>query len=92
MQDAILASVTTPVFNIKAGVSLLPPQQKKRWKLVIIMFIKEGQQVSKWADNQYGRGFGRIMERNGLSSEDVQWLVPHQANKRIIDATTRRWV
>ncbi len=30
------------------------------------------------------------MERNNLSHDDVQWLVPHQANKRIIDATARR--
>jgi 3-oxoacyl-[acyl-carrier-protein] synthase-3 len=31
-----------------------------------------------------------IMERNGLDHEDVNWLVPHQANKRIIDATANR--
>ena len=31
-----------------------------------------------------------IMERNGLVAEDVDWLVPHQANKRIIDATAHR--
>jgi 3-oxoacyl-[acyl-carrier-protein] synthase-3 len=32
----------------------------------------------------------KIMERNNLSNEDVDWLVPHQANKRIIDATAKR--
>ena len=31
-----------------------------------------------------------IMERNGLTGDDVDWLVPHQANLRIIDATSRR--
>jgi 3-oxoacyl-[acyl-carrier-protein] synthase III len=31
-----------------------------------------------------------IMEKNGLTGDDVAWLVPHQANKRIIDATARR--
>ena len=31
-----------------------------------------------------------IMEKNNLSSSDISWLVPHQANKRIIDATARR--
>ena len=31
-----------------------------------------------------------IMERNGLSADDVSWLVPHQANMRIIDATANR--
>jgi 3-oxoacyl-[acyl-carrier-protein] synthase-3 len=30
------------------------------------------------------------MERNHLKSDDIAWLVPHQANKRIIDATARR--
>src|SRR5699024_378225 len=32
----------------------------------------------------------QIIERNNLSGEDVDWLVPHQANKRIIDATAQR--
>ncbi len=31
-----------------------------------------------------------IMDRNGLTADDVTWLVPHQANKRIIDATSSR--
>ena len=31
-----------------------------------------------------------IMERNGLTADDVSWLVPHQANMRIIDATANR--
>jgi 3-oxoacyl-[acyl-carrier-protein] synthase-3 len=31
-----------------------------------------------------------IMEKNGLTGDDVNWLVPHQANLRIIDATARR--
>ena len=31
-----------------------------------------------------------IMEKNNLESSDIQWLVPHQANKRIIDATANR--
>ena len=33
---------------------------------------------------------GEIMERNNLSGDDIAYLVPHQANKRIIDATARR--
>ena len=33
---------------------------------------------------------GQIMERHSLKPEDVAWLVPHQANMRIIDATARR--
>ena len=32
----------------------------------------------------------QVVQRNGLSNDDIDWLVPHQANKRIIDATARR--
>lgn len=32
----------------------------------------------------------KIMQRNNLSADDIAWLVPHQANKRIVDATSRR--
>ena len=32
----------------------------------------------------------KVMQRNNLSGEDVNWLVPHQANKRIIDAAASR--
>jgi 3-oxoacyl-[acyl-carrier-protein] synthase-3 len=31
-----------------------------------------------------------LMKRNNLTNQDVDWLVPHQANKRIIDATASR--
>jgi 3-oxoacyl-[acyl-carrier-protein] synthase-3 len=33
---------------------------------------------------------GKIMEKNNLKAEDIAWLAPHQANKRIIDATANR--
>ena len=33
-----------------------------------------------------------IMKRNNLIGDDVDWLVPHQANLRIIDATANRWI
>jgi len=51
---------------------------------------QEGQQVFKFAVTNMADAAGEIMERNQLSGEDVTWLVPHQANKRIIDATANR--
>jgi 3-oxoacyl-[acyl-carrier-protein] synthase-3 len=51
---------------------------------------QEGQQVFKFAVTRMADISVEIMERNNLSSEDVTWLVPHQANLRIIDATARR--
>ncbi len=52
--------------------------------------FQEGQTVFKFAVSKMADVSVEIMEKNGLSSEDVAWLVPHQANLRIIDATGRR--
>lgn len=51
---------------------------------------QEGQQVFKFAVTNMADAAGEIMERNNLKGDDVTWLVPHQANKRIIDATANR--
>lgn len=51
---------------------------------------QEGQAVFKFAVTNMADVAAEIMERNQLTSDDVTWLVPHQANKRIIDATASR--
>lgn len=51
---------------------------------------QEGQAVFKFAVTNMADVSAEIMEKNNLKSEDVAWLVPHQANKRIIDATAQR--
>lgn len=51
---------------------------------------QDGQPVFKAAVKGMADVSAEIMEKNNLSSEDVSWLVPHQANLRIIDATARR--
>jgi 3-oxoacyl-[acyl-carrier-protein] synthase-3 len=54
-------------------------------------FVKqEGKAVFKFAVTNMAEVSAEIMERNNLSAEDVDWLVPHQANLRIIDATADR--
>jgi 3-oxoacyl-[acyl-carrier-protein] synthase-3 len=54
-------------------------------------FIKqEGLQVFKFAVTKMADVSAEIMEKNNLTSDDVAWLVPHQANLRIIDATANR--
>jgi len=50
----------------------------------------DGQSVFKVAVIKMADVAEEMMKRNNLSSEDVAWLVPHQANKRIIDATASR--
>jgi len=51
---------------------------------------QEGQAVFKFAVTNMADVAAELMEKNNLTSEDVAWLVPHQANKRIIDATSSR--
>ncbi|SHG92224.1 beta-ketoacyl-ACP synthase III [Pedobacter caeni] len=51
---------------------------------------QEGQAVFKFAVTNMADVAAEIMDRNNLTSDDVTWLVPHQANKRIIDATASR--
>ncbi len=51
---------------------------------------QEGPTVFKFAVTNMADVAAEIMERNSLTSDDVAWLVPHQANKRIIDATANR--
>jgi len=54
-------------------------------------FVKqEGKQVFKFAVTNMAEVSAEIMENNNLTSDDVDWLVPHQANLRIIDATANR--
>ncbi|KFD38668.1 beta-ketoacyl-ACP synthase III [Schleiferia thermophila] len=74
---------------IKAGGSMYPPTKstvENREHFV----HQEGQAVFKFAVTNMAEVAAQIMERNGLSPDDVAWLVPHQANKRIIDATAKR--
>ncbi len=51
---------------------------------------QEGKSVFKFAVTNMAEVSAEIMEKNNLSSDDVDWLVPHQANLRIIDATANR--
>jgi len=51
---------------------------------------QEGQTVFKFAVTKMADVSAEIMERNHLVGDDIAWLIPHQANKRIIDATARR--
>jgi len=51
---------------------------------------QEGQPVFKWAVSKMADTAVEVMERNGLNSDTLQWLVPHQANLRIIEAAGNR--
>jgi 3-oxoacyl-[acyl-carrier-protein] synthase-3 len=51
---------------------------------------QEGKMVFKYAVANMADAAHDIMKRNNLTADDIAWLVPHQANKRIIDATASR--
>ena len=75
--------------HIKAGGSLKPAsvetvQNKEHY------LYQEGQAVFKAAVSSMADVAAEIMEKNNLSAQDIAWLVPHQANMRIIEATARR--
>lgn len=72
-----------------AGGSANPPSHKTVEDR--LHFVKqEGKQVFKFAVTNMAEVSAEIMEKNNLTSKDVDWLVPHQANLRIIDATADR--
>ena len=73
----------------KAGGSVKPPSHATVDAKEHFVY-QDGQPVFKAAVVGMAEVSAAIMEKNNLHSEDVAWLVPHQANKRIIDATAKR--
>lgn len=91
LQDEYLRSdgLGRQYLKIEAGGSLMPASEETiRDKKHYV--YQDGKSVFKFAVSNMADVAAKIMERNNLSEEDVQWLVPHQANKRIIDATANR--
>jgi 3-oxoacyl-[acyl-carrier-protein] synthase-3 len=73
----------------KAGGSVKPPSIESVEKKEHFVY-QEGQAVFKVAVKQMADVSYEMMQRNKLKADDVAWLVPHQANKRIIDAVAHR--
>jgi len=78
-----------PYLHQKAGGSARPASHATVDANEHVVY-QEGQAVFKFAVTNMANVAAEIMDRNGLTSDDVTWLVPHQANKRIIDATSSR--
>ncbi|WBO85738.1 beta-ketoacyl-ACP synthase III [Hymenobacter yonginensis] len=73
----------------KAGGSRRPPSSETVANREHFVY-QEGATVFKFAVTNMANVAAQVMERNHLTNEEVAWLVPHQANKRIIDATANR--
>jgi 3-oxoacyl-[acyl-carrier-protein] synthase-3 len=75
--------------HMKAGGSLRPASVETVLAKEHYAF-QDGQPVFKFAVKGMADVSAELLERNGLTGDDIQWLVPHQANLRIIDATANR--
>tara|TARA_R110000868_G_scaffold45757_2_gene151558 strand:+ start:266 stop:1264 length:999 start_codon:yes stop_codon:yes gene_type:complete len=91
LQDEYLRSdgIGRDFLKIDAGGSLNPTSIEtvngKRHNI-----IQDGKTVFKYAVTNMADASDLILKRNNLTNQDVNWLVPHQANRRIIDATASR--
>lgn len=91
VQDEILRSdgIGREFLKIEAGGSMLPTSEETVKNKQHFVF-QDGKTVFKYAVSNMADTSSKIMEQNNLTSEQVDWLVPHQANKRILDATAER--
>ena len=91
VQDSILKSDGggKDYLNIRGGGSLHPASHQTVDQKLHYAY-QEGQTVFKFAVTNMANAAAEIMEKNNLTAEDIKWLIPHQANKRIIDATANR--
>ena len=91
IQDAILKSDGSgrDYLHMKGGGSVKPSTHETVDAKDHYIY-QDGQTVFKFAVTNMADVSAEIMDRNKLTGDDISWLVPHQANKRIIDATARR--
>jgi len=91
VMDAILKSDGSgeSYLHMKAGGSRVPASRESVEARQHYVY-QEGSAVFKFAVTNMADVSAQLAERNNLTKENIHWLVPHQANKRIIDATANR--
>ena len=91
LQDAILRSngIGRQYLYMVAGGSQRPASHETVDKRLHYVY-QDGKNVFKWAVEKMSDVSAEIMERNGLTPDDIAYLLPHQANMRIIDAVANR--
>ena len=78
-----------PFLHMKAGGSVCPPSHFTVSHRLHYIY-QEGRTVFRYAVTSMGDDVAEIMKRNGLTTNDVKWVVPHEANLRIIEAVAKR--
>ena len=75
--------------QVAAGGSVLPASEETVLNKQHFVY-QDGRTVFKFAVSNMADVSEKVLERNNLSQDDIAWLAPHQANKRIIEATANR--
>lgn len=90
-QDAFLRTngIGLPYLHMKAGGSVCPASRYTVDHRMHYIY-QEGRTVFRYAVTSMSDDVEEIMRRNNLSADDVKWVVPHEANMRIIEAVVRR--
>jgi 3-oxoacyl-[acyl-carrier-protein] synthase-3 len=78
-----------PFLHMKAGGSVCPPSYFTVSNKMHYLY-QEGRTVFKYAVSNMSSITAELAERNGLTNENINWVIPHQANLRIIDAVAHR--
>ena len=78
-----------PFLHLKAGGSVCPPSHFTVDHRLHYLY-QEGRTVFRYAVTDMSNDVAEVMKRNELTADDVKWVVPHEANLRIIEAVTKR--
>ena len=78
-----------PFLHMKAGGSVCPPSHFTIDHRLHYLY-QEGRTVFRYAVTNMSDDCALVAERNGLNKDNIQWIVPHQANLRIIEAVAKR--
>ena len=78
-----------PFLHMKAGGSVCPPSHFTVDHRLHYLY-QEGRTVFRYAVTDMSNDVAEVMKRNELTADDVKWVVPHEANLRIIEAVTKR--
>ena len=78
-----------PFLHMKAGGSVCPPSHFTVAHRLHYLY-QEGRTVFRYAVTDMSNDVAEVMKRNNLTADDVKWVVPHEANLRIIEAVTKR--
>jgi 3-oxoacyl-[acyl-carrier-protein] synthase-3 len=78
-----------PFLHMKAGGSVCPPSHFTIDHRLHFLY-QEGRTVFRYAVTNMSDDCALVAERNGLNKDNIQWIVPHQANMRIIEAVAKR--